>query len=375
MTSRRYMNQLRSNPKNDRVKREYLIYIKDARQRSPKTVEQIRHAIDRLEAYTGFKDFATFNKEQALGFKRALLGSTAQRTGKPISKATAHHVLQAIKEFLAWLQSRTGYRRRIDPMHIAYLNLTTKDERIAHTTSPKCYATLEQYQAALFAMPAGTDTERRDRAVMALLLLTGMRDAAAVSLKLKHISMERRLVIQDPREVNTKFSKPIYSFFYPVGGDVAEIIGRWVQYLTTEKLYGPSDPLFPKSSVLPDEQGYFAVRGLSREHWANATPVREIFKVAFARIGLPYFRPHTVRDTLTQIAYRRQLSPEQLKAWSQNMGHSNVLTTLEGYGHVSTERQGEILAQLTCSEEISVGSESATELAARLAEMLKHSRT
>ena len=90
------MNQLRSNPKNDRVKREYLIYIKDARQRSPKTVEQIRHAIDRLEAYTGFKDFATFNKDQALGFKRALLGSTAQRTGKPISKATAHHVLQAI---------------------------------------------------------------------------------------------------------------------------------------------------------------------------------------------------------------------------------------------------------------------------------------
>ena len=52
-----------SNPKNDRAKRDYLIYLKEARQRSPATVEQVRHAIDRLEAYIGFKDFGTFNKD------------------------------------------------------------------------------------------------------------------------------------------------------------------------------------------------------------------------------------------------------------------------------------------------------------------------
>src|SRR6266567_3652977 len=131
------MNPPRSNPKNDRAKRDYQVHLKEARQRSPATVEQARHAIDRLEVYTGFKDFATFNKDQALGFKRALLTAKAQRSGKPISKATAHHVLQAIKECLAWLHSRPGYRRRIDPTHIAYLNLMTKDERIAHVSAPK----------------------------------------------------------------------------------------------------------------------------------------------------------------------------------------------------------------------------------------------
>jgi hypothetical protein len=67
----------RTNPKNDRIKREYLIYLKDARQRSAATVEQVRHAIDRFETYIKFKDFGTFNKEQARGFKRALLGSIA----------------------------------------------------------------------------------------------------------------------------------------------------------------------------------------------------------------------------------------------------------------------------------------------------------
>ena len=102
----------RNNPKNDRSKRDYLIYLKDARQRSPATVEQARHAIDRLEVYTGYKDFGSFNREQALGFKRALIATKGLRSGKPISTATAHHILQAIKEFLAWLKGRPGYRRR-----------------------------------------------------------------------------------------------------------------------------------------------------------------------------------------------------------------------------------------------------------------------
>jgi hypothetical protein len=42
---------------------EFLVYLKDARQRSAATVDQARHAIDRFEVYIGFKDFGTFNKE------------------------------------------------------------------------------------------------------------------------------------------------------------------------------------------------------------------------------------------------------------------------------------------------------------------------
>src|SRR5712692_9967452 len=108
------MSPLRSNPKNDRVRRDFLICLKDARQRSSATVEQVRHAIDRLEAYTGFKDFGTFNKDQARGFKRALVATKGQRSGKPISSATAHHVLWALKEFFSWLHCQPSYRRRIN---------------------------------------------------------------------------------------------------------------------------------------------------------------------------------------------------------------------------------------------------------------------
>jgi integrase/recombinase XerD len=337
---------LKTNPKNDRAKREYLIYLKEARQRSPATVEQVRHAIDRLEAYTGAKDFGTFNKDQARGFKRALVATKGRDSGKPISTTTAYHVLQAIKEFLAWLHGRPGYGRRINIADIAYLNLTANEERAARASRPKAYATLDQYRAALFAMPKNNDSERRDQALFALLLLTGMRDAAAVSLKVKHISIEQRRVFQDPREVRTKFAKAIETFFFPVGKDVAAIVCDWFSYLTIEKLFGPNDPLFPKTAVGHDEHLIFTARGLTREHWANASPVRQIFRTAFERISLPYVKPHTVRDTLTQFAYKLQLNPEQLKAWSQNMGHDSVLTTIGSYGPVSTERQSEIISAL-----------------------------
>jgi site-specific recombinase XerD len=195
--------------------------------------------MDRFETYIKFKDFGTFNKEQARGFKRALLSSIAKRSGKPLSTATTHHILQALKEFFAWLHCQSGYRRRINPTHIAYLNLTAKDERIAHVTSPKSYASLEQYKAALFATPHGTDVERRDQALMALLLLTGMRDAAVISLKLEHVSAERGYVFQDPREVRTKCSKPIETFFLPVGEDVVQIVKGWIQYLSGESILVP----------------------------------------------------------------------------------------------------------------------------------------
>jgi integrase len=360
----------RTNPKNDRVKREFLVYLKDARQRSAATVDQARHAIDRFEVYIGFKDFGSFNKEQALGFKRALIATKGRRSGKPISTATAYHVLQALKEFLAWLHGRPGYRRRIDTTDIAYLNLTTNDERVARATSPKSYATIEQYRAALLAMPTENEVERRDQALLALLLLTAMRDAAVVGLKLKHISVERSYVFQDPREIKTKFRKPIETTFLPVGEDITAIVRDWVTYLTTEKLYGPDDPIFPKTAVRPDEHCSFAARGLTREHWANAAPVRQIFKTAFARVNLPYVRPHSIRDTVTQLAYKLQLNLEQMKAFSQNIGHDNMLTTLCSYGPVSPERQAEIIRTLGQPDVTGQGN-MATEIAMQVVAMMK----
>ncbi len=49
---------------------------------------------------------------------------------------------------------------------------------------------------------------------------------------------------------------------------------------------------------------------------------------------------------LVRHAMSLNLSPEEMKAWSQNLGHADVLTTFTSYGQVPTYRQGEIIRGL-----------------------------
>jgi hypothetical protein len=53
------------------------------------------------------------------------------------------------------------------------------------------------------------------------------------------------------------------------------------------------------------------------------------------------------------------------------MGHGSVLTTLGSYGHVSTERQAEIISALGRSEVAAGRDDMATEIATKVAAMLK----
>ena len=79
------------NPKNERIKKEYFRYQKEAGRKADGTIDAIRKAISRYEIYTGYKDFATFNKEQAIGFKKQLAKTAAP---EPASLWRNRHWLQ-----------------------------------------------------------------------------------------------------------------------------------------------------------------------------------------------------------------------------------------------------------------------------------------
>lgn len=334
------------NAQNERVKKEYLRHKKEAKQKAESTLDGIRKALHRFEEYIGFKDFATFNKEQAIGFKRHMAASRNQRTGEPISKSTILHAINALKDFFIWLSYRPGFKSKIDRYDIDYFNLSEKEVRMAREPRFRDIATVEQIMAAIDAMPAENEIQLRDRAVMAFILLTGVRDGALVSLKIKHIDLTRSLVKQDPREVKTKMSKAIYTYFFPVDQKIADIVVSWVNYLKKQKLYGNNDPLFPRTKLGLDPHDRFKAVGLEPVHWQNSSPVRKIVKQAFEAVGLPHFTPHSFRHTLVSLGEQLCQTPEQFKAWSQNLGHEEVMTTFTSYGYVQPVRQGEVLKKL-----------------------------
>jgi integrase len=302
--------------------------------------------LSRFEAYTRYRDFKAFHFEQAIAFKWHLAAQKGQRSGENLSKATLHSTLTQLRRFFQWLAWQPGYKSRLQYADAEYFNLSEKDTRIATARRQQKVPTLEQVKHVINRMPEGSEIDRRNRALVAFTLLTGARDSAIASLKLKHVDLIAGCVNQDAREVKTKFSKTFSTFFFPVGEDVQEVVAEWVSYLRDEKLWGNDDPLFPATRVAlgPDRQ--FAAAGLAREHWSSAAPIRTIFREAFANAGLPYFNPHSFRNTLVQLGEKVCKTAEQFKAWSQNLGHEKVLTTFLSYGEVACQRQGEIIGSL-----------------------------
>jgi integrase len=201
-------------------------------------------------------------------------------------------------------------------------------------------------------MPAETPVGRRNRALIAFTILTGARDRAIASLSLKHIDLERECIVQDAREVQTKFSKTFTTWFFPIGDEVREIVLEWVRYLQTEQLWGPDDPLFPATRIVVGAGRHFEAAGLDRKPWSTAGPIRKIFKEAFEAAGLPYANPHSFRNTLAALGQQRCRTPEEYKAWSQNLGHEKVMTTFMSYGTVEPRRQEELMKRLAMPDEV-----------------------
>ena len=108
------------------------------------------------------------------------------------------------KGFFAWLAQQRGYRSRINIADAEYFNAPDNLSRVATARRYKPCPTVKQVRAMLDALPAGDEIELRDRAVIAFALLSGARDRAIVSFKLKHIDVENELIEQDAREVRTK---------------------------------------------------------------------------------------------------------------------------------------------------------------------------
>lgn len=340
------MAMTKHNPKNERIKHRYLAYLGEAKRMAPASVNVAAAAIALFEKSTGYKDFAAFRIEDARRFKRECTGVEGSVTRRPLAKATSHSRLMALKAFFFWLAGQPGYKSRVSYSDADYFNPSANDSRIATARRERPAPEIDQIRHVLGALPDGTAIEARDRAILAFTLLTGARDDAIASLQIGHVDLKRRTVFQDARTVRTKNRKTFTSAFFPVGEDVEAIVREWITYLKSEELCGAGDPLFPATKVEVGPAGGFHAAGLSRRHWKDAGAIRKIFRRSFEAAGLPYFHPHSFRHTLTRLGEKICRTPEEFKAWSQNLGHEHVSTTLTSYGAVAAHRQTEIIAGL-----------------------------
>lgn len=329
---------------NERLKHRYFGWLRDAKQLGDHSIDQVAKALDRFEDYTRRRDFKEFRTEQASGFKKHLAGQTGRRSGERLSKATVTSTLYALRDFVRWLSDQKGFRGRLLRTDADYFNPSRQDEAISRAPRKMLVPTVEQVRLMLASMPAETSVERRDRAIVALIILTGVRDDAAASICLRHLDLVELELYQDGRAMRTKFRKTFSTWFFPVGDDFVAVIEQWKHELESVYGFGPDDPLFPRTVVTFGNDGSVLPAKIGVEGWANADPIRKLFRDACKAAGLPDFKPHSFRHTLGRLAQFMCESPAELKAWSQNLGHEEVLTTLTSYGTLPEYMQKDLIA-------------------------------
>lgn len=333
-------------PKNELVKKQYEEALLHGKYRDPKTVKAIWNSINVFEEFTGHANFIDVSTDKVKAFKVSQERKT-NKSGELLSISTIRSTLNNIKEFFEWLSVHPQYVRKVDGRIVQFFRLSDNANRAARASREKAPPTLEELELALISMPKGTDIEKRDRALFAFTVITGIRDDALISLKRKDIDVRKKTVWQDPRHVRTKRRKGIVTRFIAQMMPLAEKIAiEWLVYQGERLSVSQNDPVFPKTLVKCNKETMvFEAQGLSTEHWMNTGPIREIFKRAFNAADLPYYNPHLFRKTICKWGLKN-LTQYEYKALSQNLGHDYAMTTYNSYAKLSEDEQIEAMANI-----------------------------
>ena len=157
------------NAANERIKRDYLAYLKEAKGRDEATIDRVAASLARFEDSTGRKDFKRFHREQAVAFKRRLGEASNAKTGERRSKATIQSTLRDLKAFFFWLAHLPGFKSHIAYADADYFNMSDKDLAIARASRERAVPSLEQVAAVLAAMPAAKSAFLRSPRCIAFL--------------------------------------------------------------------------------------------------------------------------------------------------------------------------------------------------------------
>lgn len=325
------------NPANERLKLAWIEELEITKAGS--TIDQRLAALSQFEALTDHRDFIALDRESVDQYLKGL-------RGMPTSFRTKAAKVRHVRAFYDWMIMDERIKPKTARKAILALRLKDKEARAGRAQRTVKHPTLDEIERTIRTMPDGTAIERRNRALIAFTALSGARDGAIISMRLKHVRLAAREVEQHPDEVDTKASKLIQTWFFPVGDFIENEVVTYVAFLRNDLGFTDNDPLFPKPKMGHDASDQFSAVGLSKDRWTTAQPMRNIFRTAFTANGLRYYNPHSFRNTLMAIAYERKLDPLSLKAWSQNLGHEHLDTSFNSYGQLDANAQRRAMLEL-----------------------------
>ena len=330
-------NHHQFNAANERVKYRYRIHIRRSIKKDEKSIIAVLKHIRDFEIFINFANFTVFNEAVADKYINNMFA-------KELSPSYINDNIRILKEFLRWLERQRGYKSKINYNHIEYLNISRNQKNMAKASEYKKSYAYEQILKAIRLMPGQTIIQMRDKALVSLQALCGLRISELRTVKMKNLIQEdgNYFIYVNPKDMVVKYAKTRHANFLPLPQDIIDNFLNWKDYLMKAG-FKDKDPLFPRIDCKFNQFNLLESK-ITYEQLKSNTTIRDIFKNAFNGAGYEYIRPHSFRHTLVRFAEKQ--SPEFLNAVRQSLGHSSINTTFQSYGQLSESDQRNRIASL-----------------------------
>lgn len=249
-------------------------------------------------------------------FPQFLLTSRLDGSEGRLSAGYIKKTLATARMFFSWLaDNETGYKS----IKQAWVK-TLKIKRLSDTPKNKDYVTLQEV-LTIAARPVRSVWERRTRAALVFLFLSGMRIGAFVSLPIQAVDIPNLCVYQFPSlGVKTKNGKAAKTFLLNIP-ELLKVIQDWDDEIRA--ILPPSGFWF---ASLSPETGLInpAVVEVGEHRHAKA---RQNFKEWLKQENLPYHSPHKFRHGHVHYGLDHSENIADFKAVSMNAMHANMEIT------------------------------------------------
>jgi integrase len=240
------------------------------------------------------------------------------------------------------LQRQKGYHSKIKYYDIGFLNTTNKQRRAAKAPEHKKSYSYDQMILTIRRMPTDTMIQRRNKAMISLDALCGLRISGLRTLKMKNLIREDGgwFIYANPKDIKVKNSTPRRSPFFQMPQDIVDNVINRKNELMQKHNFKDKDLLFPKIPNSFNWQNLLESE-IEKEEMQSTSAVRDVFETAFKATGFKYINPHNFRHTRARFDAKQ--SPEYLNATRQALGHKTIDTKLNSYGELSSDEQREII--------------------------------
>jgi site-specific recombinase XerD len=301
----------------------FLQWLALVRRRMPNTVKS--YAFD-LARFLEFCDQAELTHPEEVTFRHCEFYLGWIQTTHGVSPVSANRHLQSLRSFWRWMV-REG---------LATVNPAAETFLLPTAYRLPTYLTVPEQEKVLATLGRGTTLRaRRDYALIATGLLTGLRCAELAHLQLAHLDLKAGIL----RVVQGKGRKDREGVVVP---RLAAILRAYLADVRPRLKDAAHSPyVFTRM-----REGQRIQRGrVARSHVGEALLGRTIFKVVREVVSPIIGRkiaPHTLRHS---FATRLRENGADLQLIQESLGHASITTTVR-YAHIATSKRRQDLARL-----------------------------